>query len=64
MPSCQLDTLIDGAEAEPTRLCARGPPLALRWSIARCKGGSAMRKLKESLLLVLARLRRIITGPR
>ena len=31
---------------------------------ALLKGGSAMRTLMESLLRVLARIRRLITGPR
>ncbi len=34
------------------------------WSIARCKGGAAMKRLMESWMLLLARLQRLITGQR
>lgn len=38
----------------------------MRWEIplSQCNGGSAMRKLMESLLLILTRIRRLIMGPR
>ena len=43
---------------------ARDPPWHGYWSVARCKGGLAMRKFSESLRLVLARIRRLFTGLR
>jgi hypothetical protein len=64
MPSFQLDALIDDADDDRARVCVRVTPLALLPVYCSVHGRITMRKLMESVLLVLARIRRLITGPR
>src|SRR5215470_3434589 len=58
----QLNALAGGADSGEYVLWA-GSPWHRCWS-GRRKGGSAMRKVMESLMLLLARIRKVITGQR
>lgn len=64
MHAGQLDALVGDADGGWVRLRARGPPGTVAGVLLGAKGGPAMRKLMEFLELLLARLRRLITGQR
>jgi len=58
----QLDALAGGANVRRLRFCG-GVPWYRWWSVRR-KGGSAMRKVMEFLMLLVARIRKVITSQR
>ena len=58
------DALVDHADGGRVRLCERAPPGAAPDLLVGAKGGWEMRKLMESLRLLLTKMRRLVTRPR
>jgi len=63
MPGEQPGALVDDADGGQVRLCGRAPPGPLLICCS-LQGGWAMRTLMESLRLLLAKIRRLVTGQR